>query len=220
MNATYKPVRFYSKAERLSDGIVHVTGVLGALIAVPVMLVCAVGWHGDAATVTGVAIYGATLLVMLAFSALYNIFDHSAWCGVLQRLDHAGIYFKIAGTYTPFTMMASGQSAWLLPTVWGAALAGAALKLVNPSRFRWAALALYLATGWVGLFAIEAFQADFGPLVLSLILIGGGLYTVGIIFHLSERLPFHNTIWHVFVLGASGVFYAAVLVNLARAISA
>lgn len=219
MNGEATAIRRYSRAERLSDGFVHMAGVLGALIAVPVLVAFAAGMQADRATVTSVAIYGLTLFAMLTFSALYNIYDRSAWSGVLQRLDHAGIYFKIAGTYTPFTVMAGGQAAWLLPTVWAAALAGATLKLVNPSRFRWAALALYLAMGWVGVFAGDPFLAGLGPAVLSLMLVGGALYTVGVVFYVSERLPFHNTIWHVFVLGASGVFYAAVLVKLAGAIS-
>lgn len=206
--------RTYSRAERLSDGIVHLLGVVAALAAVPALIVLAAVWNTGGIAVVAVSVYGATLVAMLTFSGLYNIFDRSAWSGLLRRLDHAGIYFKIAGTYTPFTLTTGGHAIWLLITVWGAATAGALLKLIDPSRFRWPALVLYLLMGWAGLFAGSAFLATLSPIVLSLIMTGGLLYTAGVVFFLWERLPFHNTIWHVFVLVASSVFYAAVTLHL------
>jgi hemolysin III len=165
--------------------------------------------------VAAASIYGTTLLAMLTFSGLYNMLDQSAWSGVLRRLDHAGIYFKIAGTYTPFTLTTGAPSVGLLTTIWSAALVGAVLKLVNPSRFRWPALALYLLMGWAGVFAGSTFLSTLGPAVLTLILAGGLLYTAGVVFFLWEKLPFHNTIWHIFVLTASGLFFAAVTLHLA-----
>jgi hemolysin III len=66
------------------------------------------------------------------------------------------------------------------------------------------------------LFAGEAFFAALSTPVIVLIVTGGVLYTIGVVFFLSERLPFHITIWHVFVLAASMVFYAAVTVHLVQ----
>jgi hemolysin III len=133
----------------------------------------------------------------------------SDWSGVLKRLDHSAIYMKIAGTYTPFTLI-SGQGLALTAGLWGAACLGILLKVAAPHRFRWAGLALYLGMGWAGVVAGGALLAALPVPVVVLMILGGLLYTSGVVFYLWDRLPFHNTIWHVFVLAASVAFYAAV----------
>ena len=72
-------------------------------------------------------------------------------------------------------------------------------------------VALYLALGWIGLVALGPFTASLGEDTLVLLAVGGALYTAGVVFHLWQRLPYQNAIWHGFVLVAAGVHYAAVL---------
>ncbi|WP_240607928.1 PAQR family membrane homeostasis protein TrhA [Pararhodobacter oceanensis] len=205
----------YSRAEKISDAVVHITGLTLVLMAVPVLIVLTALYRGDWASVTGVTIYGVALVAMILFSALYNIGETSGlgsakeW--LLRRLDHSAIYLKIAGTYTPFTLL-SGHGFALTVGVWAAALAGISLKIVSPERFKIAALALYLGMGWAGVVAGGSLFAALPMPVLVLMVVGGLLYTLGVVFYLWKRLPFHYTIWHVFVLAASFVFYAAVLV--------
>lgn len=206
----------YSRAERLTDAIVHVAGLALVVGAVPVLIVLAAVLHGDAATVTGTAIYGGTLILMILCSALYHMIPFPNWKGVLKRLGHSAIYIKIAGTYTPFTLM-SGQGTGLLAGVWGAALAGASLKMLAPDRFRWLAMALYLGMGWAAVLAGGTLFGALTPAVTVLMLVGGLLYSVGVVFFLWERLPFQTAIWHGFVLVASLVFYAAVTVEMVAA---
>lgn len=207
----------YSKAEKISDAVVHVTGLAMVLMAVPVLIVVTALFRGDAASVTGVSVYGGALLLMILCSGLYNIGETSGlgaareW--LLRRLDHAAIYLKIAGTYTPFTLL-SGHGLTLTAGVWAAALAGVALKVISPERFKWLALALYLGMGWAGAVAGGALFAALPGPVLVLMATGGGLYTLGVVFYLWRGLPFHYTIWHVLVLAASFVFYAAVMVQV------
>lgn len=205
----------YTRAEKISDAVVHVTGLTLVLMAVPVLIVLTALYRGDAASMVGVSIYGAALLAMILFSALYNIAESSGFGAarewLLRRLDHSAIYVKIAGTYTPFTLL-SGHGFALTLGVWGAALAGIALKVVSPERFKWIALALYMGMGWAGLIAGRGLFAAMPTPVLVLMITGGALYTLGVVFYLWRRLPYHYTIWHVFVLSASFVFYAAVLV--------
>ena len=98
--------------------------------------------------------------------------------------------------------------------VWGAALAGASLRLFSPGRLKWASVCLYLGIGWAGALIGGPLIAGLTPVGFQLILAAGTIYTLGVIFFLWERLPFHNTIWHVFVLAATFVLYAAVLVEL------
>lgn len=204
----------YTRAERISDAAVHLAGLALVLGAVPVLIVVTALTRGDAAAVAGVSVYGAGLALMIGASALYNISGGfgwgAAWAWVLRRIDHAAIYLKIAATYTPFALI-SGHGMAVTLGVWAAAVAGVGLKLVSPERFRWVALALYLGMGWAGLAMGGALFAALPVPVIALMAIGGGLYTLGVVFYVWDRLPFHMTVWHVFVLAASLVFYAAVL---------
>lgn len=208
----------YTRAELVSDGVVHVLGVVLALGAAPVLVTLAVLWRGDAAAVAGTTIYGVTLVAMLLCSGLYNMVPPNRWSGLLRRLDHSAIYFKIAGTYTPFLML-SGQGAGLLTGLWGAALAGTGIRVFGSHRWKWVALALYLGMGWAGLVAGREVFAVMSAPVLALIVTGGLLYTGGVAFLLAGRLPFHNTIWHVFVLAATGVFFTAICLHLAESVA-
>lgn len=203
----------YSRAEYLSDAVVHVVGLIVVVASVPILITVTAFLRGDAAAITGASIYGATLILMILCSALYNMVQTPRWRGVLRRLDHSAIYLKIAGTYTPFVLL-TGQGLTLIAGLWAAAFAGVGLKVADPARFRWLALGLYLGMGWVGIVAGGTLLSALTENTVTLMLIGGVLYTLGVIFHLWERLPFHNTIWHIFVLVASLVFYAAITVQV------
>lgn len=207
-------VRPYSRAERLSDASVHVLGVVSAIMAVPVLVTLAAIWRGDATAVVAILIYGATLIAMLGCSALYHMgYRHRArW--LYMRLDYGAIYFKIAGTYTPFVLLSGGHGWAMLTGLWGAAIAGSSLRAIAPDRFRWVALGLYLGMGWAGVIVGWPLLSSLSLPVLMLMLVGGTIYTVGVGFFLSHKLPFHTTIWHAFVLAASGVFFAAIVLHL------
>lgn len=201
----------YSRAERLSDAAVHLVGLAVVALAVPALIVLTLTARGEPWAVLGVSVYGAALAAMIACSALYHLTPDAAWRWLYRRLDHAAIYLKIAGTYMPFTMI-SGQGMALTAGLWGAAAVGMGLKMAAPDRFRWLALALYLGMGWAVVLAGQAVIAELPGPVIVLMIVGGVIYTAGVTFFLWEALPFHRTIWHVFVLVASLVFYAAVVV--------
>lgn len=211
MSHSPPPARVYSRAEYVSDAVVHVSGLALALLAAPALIVTAALVRGDAPALVGTAVYGAALILMLLCSALYNMILRPDWAWLLKRLDHSAIYVKIAGTYTPFTLI-TGQGLGLTAGLWGAAALGVLLKVADPHRFRRAGLALYLGMGWAGVAARGALLAALPGSVVVLMIVGGVLYTAGVAFYLWDRLPFHNTIWHVFVLAASVVFFAAVTV--------
>lgn len=201
----------YTRSEYLSDLAVHILGMVVVLTCVPVLIVLAVMSDGGTATIVGMGLYGLSFAAMILCSAVYNIFPHPDWEWLFKRLDHSAIYLKIAGTFTGFAMLA-GQGFLVVGALWAAAAAGISLKMLCPFRFRRTSIALYLGMGWcAGLVAFGIF-AELPPMTGVLIVVGGLLYTVGIGFYLANRVPFHMTIWHGFVLIASVTMYAAAVV--------
>jgi hemolysin III len=213
----------YSAAERLADAVIHVSGLALAAPAAVALVVAAALFDGRGAIVAAVAIYAAGLLAMLGCSAAYNMIDVPRWSEVLRRLDHAAIYVKIAATQTPFAVMVGGGHAgWLIGSVWTAALGGAFGKLLFPQRLARISLPLYLVLGWAGVALLwpDPSAAPLAWPTLALIVAGGLLYTAGVGFFLAERLPFHNAIWHAFVLAATLAFLGAVGAELGLRVSA
>lgn len=204
----------YSRAERLSDAAVHVVGVVSALVAAPVLITLAAVWLGDPTSVIAASIYGLSLIGVMCCSALYHLTPLPHWKDALRRVDQSAIYMKIAGSYTPFVMLAGGQAGLFLTGLWGIAIAGAAIIVFSATRVRWIALALYLGMGWAGVIVGGPLLESISTTGLTLLLAAGIIYTLGVVFFLWERLPFHITIWHVFVLAASAIIYAAVLVEV------
>lgn len=200
----------YSLGERIADACIHVLGVIASLVAAIILIVMAnempVSWG------VSVVIYSIGLVAVFVFSASYNLVNWPPLKAVLRRFDHAAIYLKIAGTYTPFAVVMGGVYGYvLLTTLWLITTFGMANKLFWPEHLFRTSNVLYLAEGWAGLITIGPLIAALSSQTLLLILIGGVLYSIGIIFHISHRLPYHNAIWHGFVLAASGCHYAAVV---------
>jgi hemolysin III len=202
----------YDRHELLADGVVHAIGVGLGLIAAIVLVVVAC-YFATAADIAAVSVYAGGLITMLALSAIYNLFPVSRWKWILRRFDHSAIYVLIAATYTPFIaqMKMSVTSVALMIGVWSVATVGIVLKLFFPGRFDRLAIGLYLALGWSGVMVYDVIADALPSFTLWLVAIGGLLYSAGVIFHVWERLRFHNAIWHGFVLLAASCHYAAVL---------
>ncbi len=208
----------YGRGERMVDRGVHYAGLLAALIG-SIVLIVAAAERERALTIVSVAVYGVGLLGMIGASALYNFAAPSRRKEWFRRLDHAAIFLMIAGTYTPFALvrMGGGWGLGIAIFVWVAAVAGIALKLLYPRRFERLSILLYLALGWIILVALAPlFQAVSLPAII-LLGIGGLLYSVGVLFHLWRRLPYHNAVWHGFVIGAAACHWVAVLNGVVRA---
>ncbi|HSP25364.1 MAG TPA: hemolysin III family protein [Saliniramus sp.] len=216
MHSPFKPpiaVKWqYDRAELIADAVVHVVGVIAAVIAVLALLALAAG-SASGIEMAALALYAFGLIAVKLISAVYNMWPITPFKWALRRFDHAAIYILIAGTYTPFlTQIESGPAFWALAGIlWITAAIGVALKIWLPGRFDRLAIALYLGLGWSGMLAIEAVVEAVPTTSLWLIVIGGITYSLGVIFHVWESLRFHNAIWHVFVLAASGFLYWAVL---------
>jgi hemolysin III len=202
----------YDRAELIADGIVHVVGIVFGLIAATVLIVLA-AVHARAIDIVAASIYVAGLLSMLVLSATYNLWPVSRAKWVLRRFDHSAIYLLIAATYTPFILELKESlfALALLAGVWCIAIFGIVLKLRWPGRFDRLSVGLYLALGWSGLMLYDSVVSSLPSVALWLVLAGGALYSLGVIFHAWRRLRFQNVIWHCFVLLGAACHYTAVL---------
>ncbi|MBV0910791.1 PAQR family membrane homeostasis protein TrhA [Anianabacter salinae] len=205
-----------SRAEAVSDAVVHLIGLAVAIVAAPVLIAFAVFWHGETRAIVAVSVYAAALILMILASAAYNASRSARWKPTLRKLDHTAIYFKIAATYTPLVALTGGVGSGLLAALWATAVGGAGLKFLSPDRMKWVGLALYLGMGWVGVVAGQDLIAELSPAARALLITGGLLYTFGVPFYLWDRLRFNRAIWHGFVMVASFTLYAAILAQVAQ----
>lgn len=210
--------RAYSQGEVLADMIVHIIGIVFAVVGSGILLAFAITWtHGAAIAAT--VPYCIGLIAMIACSMAYNMTPPSARREFLRRFDHAAIFLMIAGSYTPFTTLYL-SGAWAISitiVVWVIAVAGVTLKLFFPSRFEKLSLAVYLMMGWIVVVPLEQLWGTMGGASMLLLGIGGALYTAGTAFHVWHGLKFQNAIWHIFVIAAAGCHYAAVTMSVLNA---
>ena len=209
-----EPYPDYSRAERIADGSMHFVGVSGAFVGVFYLVFWSVG-RVDAGQSVALALYGATLIATFVASALYHM---TPWENLRHRfrtIDHALIYLKIAGTYTPLVVMIGTLYAYaVLAVVWSLAIFGMAQKLFfwrTPGRF---GPGLYLTMGWLSILLAWSIVPLMTPLALVLLAAGGVLYSVGVIFFSWETLKFSNAIWHGFVVVASACFFFAIALGV------
>jgi hemolysin III len=202
----------YDRAELIADGVVHIVGVCAGLVAATVLIVLT-AVYATTFDVAVVSVYVAGLLAMLVLSATYNLLPVSRAKWLLRRFDHSAIYVLIAATYTPFIMQLRDSyiAIALLIGVWCVAIAGIVLKLALPGRYDRVATGLYLALGWSGLMLYDKVVKALPALALWLVVAGGVLYSLGVIFHAWQRLRFQNAIWHGFVLLGAACHYTAIL---------
>lgn len=206
----------YSRAEMIADGIVHAVGIVLAIAAGSAMLTLAASRAGPG-EYTAAAFYVVALLTVLSVSMAYNLWPVTSrvkW--VLRRFDHSAIYLLIAATYTPF--LAQLENATLagsmLVLIWTAALAGMAIKVFLPGRYDRLAIVFYLAIGWSGVVLMQPLIEALPPTTIALLLAGGIVYSLGVIFFAWKGLRFHNALWHGFVVTGAGLHFAAMLDSL------
>jgi len=202
----------FARLDELGSCIVHGLAV-GLSIVGLVALIAKATMYGGPLAVFASALYGASLIFLYTASTLYHSLQHHRAQGVLQTLDHLGIYWLIAGTYTPFALLAV-PGTWgmgLFAVIWLIAIAGSVLELGILKRYHHAAVFMYVAMGWGAIAAFQPLAAHVPKAGLILLVAGAVAYTAGVPFYLAKRLPFHHSLWHLFVLAGSVLHYFAVL---------
>lgn len=199
----------YSAGEELANSLTHGFGLLLSLAGFAGLMIAAAGTRELAAC----AVYGGALILVYATSTLYHGARDAHAKRVLRMLDHIAIFALIAGTYTPFVLIAlRGAWGWsLFGIVWTLAVLGTIFELTALRRHRRAMIALYVGMGWVGLIALKPLVAALPAQGLWLLFGGGVSYTAGVVFYRWHGLRFHHAIWHLFVLAGSVLQYLAVL---------
>jgi hemolysin III len=210
--------RRYDLQEIVADGIVHGIGIALALVGATALIFYVTLW-GSLSAIAAAWVYVIGLVLCLTISFTYNIWPHSRVKWILRRLDHSAIFILIAATYTPL-LQRGIDNPWIaanLAFVWVMAILGIYLKFRYPGRYDRVAILLYLAMGWSGVMVAETLSYYVAPITLYLIVAGGVIYSLGVIFHVWEKLRFQNAIWHGFVVTASAIHYVAVMTSFSLA---
>ena len=204
--------RLYGHDELIADAAIHAVAIIAGIIGFSVLFQ-KVALHGRTADGAAMAVYAAGFFALFGFSCAYNMTPPSPAKWLLRRFDHASIYLMIAGSYTALLSQA-GLSAWaiaLAAVVWAGALVGVTLKLALPGRFDRIAVVAYLTLGWAAAVAIKPLAAALPFETSTLIVVGGLIYSLGVMFYLWKTLKFQNAIWHACVTAAAGCHFAGVL---------
>lgn len=187
------------KLNTITHGFGAVLGVLGLVFLVKD------NTNKTDFSLLSVVVYGLTIIILFAASALYHAVKNEKKRHYFRILDHISIYLLIAGTYTPVLLISLEESkGWpLFYIVWGIAAVGAVLKLFFTGRFEMFSTFLYLVMGWLIVFDFNSLSDIIGSSGILLLFAGGLSYTIGIVFYALKNLPYNHVIWHLFVLAGA-----------------
>ncbi len=199
------------KGERFNS-ISHLVGASLALVGGAVLVTFA-AMSGEVDRIISYSVYALTLFLLYLASTLYHSFPGPAK-NVLRVLDHQAIYLLIAGTYTPFVVVAlkGALGWWMLGAIWGLAAIGVVLDSLRRTGPRVASLILYLLMGWFCVFAMDSFVSALSLASMGWLIAGGIFYTTGVVFFILDNwYPWCHGVWHLFVIAGSACHYFSIL---------
>jgi hemolysin III len=197
------------------NSFTHAAGILFGIICLP-FLFRNIGRNAPPLNVTGVIIYAVCFLMVFISSTVYHGAQRARIKEIWKIIDHVSIYFLIAGTYTPFILkfVYNSFGLTLLVILWGLTVLGIIFKIFYTGRFEIFSTFIYLLMGWMLFADSHTFFKNIPPTIINLIMAGGILYSIGVVFYLWEKYTYHHVIWHVFVLAAAICHYAAVMLAI------
>lgn len=193
------------------NSISHLVAAVLALVGATVLITIA-AYEGDTLKVISYTVYSITLFILYLSSTLYHSFQGQAK-KVFQRFDHLAIYLLIAGTYTPFALLAiKGTTGWwLFGVVWSLALIGMIIENLPIKGPRIIPIVIYIMMGWACVFTMDSMVASLSEMGFAFLLAGGIVYTSGVIFYVLDHwYPWCHEIWHLFVIVGSACHYFAI----------
>ena len=198
----------YTRSEERFNMITHIVGGGLGLVALLACVIVAAFNQNVLGVVSG-AIYGFSVILLFTMSSIYHGLNVGLPKRVFRILDHCTIYVLIAGTYTPVLLNrfreAYPADAWILfGIIWGLAIIGITLNAINLKRFAPFSVVCYLGMGWAAVFRIGPLIEVLGATFFVLLVVGGGLYTVGVLFYvLGRHKKYMHSVFHIFVIAAS-----------------
>ena len=208
-----KVKRKQTLGEEIANAVSHGIGALLGIAGTAVLIVYA-AIYSDVWGIVSAALYGGTLILLYTFSTLYHSITHTEAKGVLQIFDHCSIFLLIFGTYIPVCLsLMRNWLGWVLFGINAAcAVIGVVLNSIDIQKFKKFSMVLYIVMGWSVLMMAQPVFKKLDILGGTFLVIGGILYTLGIIFYKSKRKYMHF-IWHFFVLGGSIFHYFFVMIT-------
>lgn len=208
-------VENFTRSEEITNAILHGIG-LGLAIAALAVLIVFASISGDIYYIVSFSIYGSTLVILYLASTLLHSFPQGKAKNIFEILDHSAIYLLIAGTYTPLTLVGmTGTLGWtIFGVVWGLAAIGIIFKVFWVKKYVVFSTFLYIAMGWLIIFAISPLLETLSMRSIVFLVIGGIVYTVGSIFYIWRKIKYHHAIWHLFVLAGSICHFFTILFML------
>ena len=201
----------YSLAEEITNAVTH---GLGAALAIAGLVVLLIYSPKTPLAIISVCLYGASMFLLYMVSTLYHSLGVNRAKKVFQVLDHCTIFFLIAGTYTPISLLCIGGTVgWVLVSiVWGVGILGTVLTAVDMHRFKVFSMVCYIALGWCVIIFINPLIDSMDQTSIVLLVVGGVLYTVGaVIYGLGRKVPYMHSVWHLFCLAGTVFHYFVVL---------
>lgn len=214
----------YSVGEEIFNSITHGIGAALSIAALVILLVFTVINGGTALDIVGIAIYGATLIILYTMSTLYHAITNKKAKSVLRIIDHSSVYILIMGSFVPyiFTVLKNhGIKPWIvLFSIVFIAILGTVLYSIFRQKIKIFNIASYVAMGWAVSFLIpdliEIFKANNIMYCFYFLLAGGISYTAGIIFYAIKKIKYFHSIWHLFVLAGSILQFFAILLYILK----
>ncbi len=204
-------IRSYPAKEERLNIITHAAGLGLSILGLFLLVLKALKFDSTKLLLSFV-IFGSSLILLYAASTLYHSAKNLRKRFTLKIFDHIAIFVLIAGTYTPFALVTlQGRTGWIiLAVVWTIAILGTILKLFYTGRFKILSTLLYVAMGWVIIFAIEPLLENLSQNGLYWLMGGGLAYTLGAIIYSIGRIQFNHAIFHLFVLLGSFCHFIAI----------
>lgn len=201
----------FTKREEIAHSITHGIGAILSIAGL-VLLIVFSSLSGNPWKIVSVTIFGITMLLMYLSSTIVHSLPVGKWKDIFQIFDHSSIYLFIAGTYTPFLLvhLRSGIGWTLFGVIWGIAIVGIIFKVFFVKRFLILSTIFYILMGWLIVLVWEPLNQTVHNNGIMLLVIGGILYTIGTIFFIWRKIPYHHVIWHLFVLAGSICHFFAI----------
>lgn len=203
----------YTIREEIWSSIIHGIGAALSIAALVIMVMLS-SLDGNVWAIVSTAIFGTSMIILYSASTVYHAVPNPEWKKKLKKFDHISIYYLIAGSYTPFLLVnMRGAVGWtLFGIIWGLALIGTCLKLLSSGSGTKAwSIGLYVLMGWMIVFASKELVAQLPTIGLVFLVLGGGFYTLGILFYVWKSRQYTHAIWHFFVLAGTIMHFFAVL---------